>query len=96
MCDQEFSQISENYPLAWNSRFKWFGPMEFVLDRVKDGKFNNSKFVGDRYKNVVEYEVVSGLEHFKMCGHKEFMLDVRKTPLVKIKLFGLVARSSLY
>ncbi len=86
MCDEEFAQISKNHPLAWRSRFKWFGTEEFVKSRVQDGKFNNSKYVDGRYKHLVGYEVVSGFEHFSKCGHHEFMLDVRKQPLIKIVL----------
>lgn len=86
MCEEEFAQISKSHPLAWKSRFKWFGTEDFVKTRVQDGKFNNSKYVDGRYKHLVEYEVVSGLEHFSKCGHREFILDVRKQPLVNIVL----------
>lgn len=85
MCKEERSRISENVPLSWESKNKWFGTKEFVLNRVRDGKFNNSTFVADRYLHVVEYEVESGFEHFINCGKNEFMLNVRKAPLVKIK-----------
>ena len=85
MCDEERSKINVNYPLSWNSKNKWFGTKEFVLSRVRDGSFGHSKFVADKYLHVVEYEVVSGFEHFFNCGRNEWMLNVRKAPLVKIK-----------
>ncbi len=88
MCPEEFSQVSEHSPLAQNSKFKWFGTEDFVNTRVKDGKFNNSKHCPDRYKYLVTYEVVSGLEHFSKCGYNEFMLSCRKAPLVKIKVLN--------
>ena len=86
MCDEELSAISDNWPLSWNSKFKWFGTEEFVKTRVRDGSFNNSKFAPDRYKNIVVYEVEGGLEHFSKCGRDEFMLSVRKAPLVKLRV----------
>jgi hypothetical protein len=76
--------------LSWNSKFKWFGTEEFVQSRVRDGKFNNSKFVADRYKHLVKFEVITGIEHFSKFGNREFMLSVRKAPLVKIKIIGEV------
>ncbi len=90
MCDEEFANISHFAPLSWNSKNKWFGTKEFVLTRVKDGVFNNSKFVSDRYRHIVEYEVESGHEHLINCGKNEYMLNVRKSPLVKIKLIGKI------
>lgn len=88
MCPSEFEQVSERHPLAWKSKFKWFGTKEFVDNRVRDGKFNNSKFVANRYKHIVIYEVLSGIEYFSKCGHNEFMLNCRKAPLVKIKVLS--------
>ena len=91
MCDAEFVKISSNYPLSWgDSKNKWFGTHEFVHTRVLDGKFNNSKFVNGRYIHVVEYVVESGSEHLVNCGKNEYMLNVRKAPLVKIKLTGKI------
>lgn len=85
MCDEEFQDTMKHKSLSWNSKFKWFGTLEFVESRVRDGKFNNSKFVPDRYKNLLEFEVEEeSLKHFSKCGNREFMLSVRKAPLVKI------------
>ena len=90
MCDEEYENISNRTPLSWNSKNKWFGTKEFVLNRVRDGSFNNSKFVSDRYKHIVQYEVESGHEHLINCGKNEYMLNVRKSPLVRIKLIGKI------
>lgn len=96
MCQEEFDSVTEKSPLAWNSKHKWFGTREFVLSRVRDGKFNNSKFVKERYLHLVEYEVESGLEHFINCGKNEFMLNVRKAPLVKLKVNKLQRKHDDY
>ena len=85
MCDKEFRDTLRHNKLSWNSKFKWFGTEDFVLSRVRDGKFNNSKFVSDRYANLVEFEFSEeSLIHFSKCGNREFMLSVRKVPLVKL------------
>ena len=86
MCDEELKGVSENWPLNWNSKFKWFGTEEFVKTRVRNGQFNNSKFSPNRYKNIVSYEIEDGFEHFVCCGQDEFMLPVKKASLVKIRL----------
>lgn len=86
MCEKEFQDTTRHNMLSWNSKYKWFGTKEFVFGRVKDGTFNNSKFVVGRYKHVVEFDFdPDSLEHLSNCGNNEFMLNVRKSPLVKIK-----------
>ena len=90
MCPAEFQDMMKLQRLSWNSKFKWFGTDEFVQQRVQDGKFNNSKFVPDRYKHPVKFEIESGLEHFSKCGNRELMLSCRKAPLVKIRILGEV------
>ena len=38
-------------------RFKWFSPsLDFIVSRVRDGKFNNSKFVPNRYTHIVAFD----------------------------------------
>ena len=84
MCEKEFTEMMKFKSLSWNSRFKWFGTKEFVTTRVQDGKFNNSKFVGDRYSYLVKFEIDdSFLQIFAKCGRREFMIDRRKAPLVR-------------
>lgn len=87
MCNAEAEDMLKYGNLSWNSKFKWFGTEEFVNSRVRDGKFNNSRFVQDRYARLFEFEVDdSSMEHFSKCGRREFMLSVRKAPLVRIKV----------
>lgn len=91
MCDVEFQAMKSINRLAWNSKFKWFGTEEFVKARVLDGKFNNSNFVNDRYVKLVEFNFEnSTINHFVKCGHNEFMLNIRKVPLIKIKSWKLL------
>lgn len=86
MSNEEFQSMKTINRLAWNSKFKWFGTEEFVKSRVLDGKFNNSNFVNDRYVKLVEFDFEdSAMGHFSKCGHNEFMLNIHKVPLVKIK-----------
>lgn len=85
MSKEEADSVSVESPLAFKHRFKWFGTEEFVTQRVLDGKFNNSKY-SDKYSVLCKYEVISGIEHFSKCGHRELMLDRRKANNVVIKL----------
>lgn len=88
MCNKEAEEMIRFGSLSWNSKFKWFGTEEFVNQRVMDGRFNNSRFVEDRYNRLFEFEFSEeSLKHFNKCGHREFMLNVRKVPLVKIISF---------
>ena len=85
MCKEEFQSMLQINRLSWNSKFKWFGTIDFVNSRVLDGKFNNSNFVHDRYAHLIEIDFDdSTMSQFSKCGHNEFMLNVRKVPLVKI------------
>lgn len=89
MCYDEYSSISDSWPLSWKTRFKWFGTKEFVESRVRDGVFNNSRHRPDKYKYIVCYEFLSGVEHLVNCGKNEYMLNVRKAPLVKVAIRGV-------
>ncbi len=83
MCDKELDDMIKFNSLSWNSKHKWFGTKEFVTERVQDNRFNNSKFVDDRYKHLVEFEFDT-IQHFSKCGNREFMLNIRKCPLIKL------------
>ena len=85
MCEKEFQDTMKHKSLSWNSRFKWFGTKEFVESRVRDGKFNNSQFIHDRYSHLIQIEIPDeSMKFFFECGHREFMLDRRKANSVKI------------
>lgn len=85
MSVEEALNVSGNNPLAWKSKFKWFGTEDFVRQRVLDGKFNNSKFK-NKYTVLCKYEIVDGIEHFSKCGNRELMLSIRKANNIKIRL----------
>ncbi len=82
MCDSEFQDMQHFNSLSWNSRFKWFGTKEFVIERVMDKKFNNSKFI-NRYNNLVKFEF-SNDSVFTHCGNREFMLARKDAPKTKL------------
>ncbi len=87
MCKEEADSVSDNTPLHFKRRWKWFGTESFVKSRVLDGKFNNSKYA-DKYSVLCKYEIISGLEYFSKCGHNEFMLDRRKAQNINIRLLS--------
>lgn len=85
MCDKEANETLKYKSLSWNSKFKWFGTNKFVTSRVMDGEFNNSKFVENRYNRLLKFEFSdNSFPHFSKCGFNEFMLNIRKIPMVKI------------
>ena len=83
MCKKEFDSIDESTPFAWHKRCKWFTDNEDFLSRVKDGKFNNSKFAMHRYDYLVEYEIDS-LKEFIRVSNSELMLYRCKSNSVKV------------
>lgn len=87
MSIEEASKVTNNNPLSWKSKFKWFGTEDFVQTRVLDGKFNNSKYK-NKYQVLCKYEVIEGVEHFSKCGNRELMLSIRKANNVNIKLLS--------
>jgi hypothetical protein len=88
MCKTEFQNSN---PLSFVKRFKWFGTLEFVKNRVLDGKFNNSHVVSDKYSFLVKYEFSDCSEKYlNNVGNNEFMIDRRMLPFIKVLNFELV------
>ena len=88
MCNEEANDMIKFKSLTFKNRFKWFGTEEFVNSRVRDGHFNNSKYVSGRYSRLFKFDVADeSMAYFSKCGHKEFMIDRRKVPLIKINSF---------
>lgn len=83
MCEKEFNSVSESNPFAWHKRCKWFTDNQDFLKRVKDGKFNNSSIVTNRYEYLVEY-VVESLDKFIRVSNNELMLYRHNSQMVKI------------
>lgn len=85
MSEQEFNNVTNDRPFAWKSKFKWFSPnKEFVLNRVRDGKFNNSNFDNRRYTHLVEYLVEDNLKVLQTVSTHEMMLARKDEPLLKV------------
>ena len=90
MCDTEYSSVCEKYPLSWNSKCKWFSDdLNFILERVRDGKFNNSKFKDNAYRNIVKY-CVRNPSVLVRVSDNELMLRRKSQPLVGIEFVGIV------
>ena len=85
MSEQEFNNVTNDRPFAWKGKFKWFSPnKEFVLNRVRDGKFNNSNFDNRRYTHLVEYLVEDNLKVLQTVSTYEVMLARKDEPLIKV------------
>ena len=57
MCQEEFYATMKYGCASFKRKTKWFSPsLEFILQHVRDGKFNNSKHCPWRYEYVVEFE----------------------------------------
>lgn len=69
MCNEEADETIRFNRLSWHSRKKWFGTYDFVISRVKDGKFNNSQFKPDKYCRLLEFAIESSLDIFDKCGY---------------------------
>lgn len=95
MCDREYNSVCEKYPLSWNSKCKWFSDdLNFILERVRDGKFNNSKFKDNAYRNIVKYRVRNPSVLVRVSNN-ELMLRRKSQPLVGIEFVG-IAESERY
>ncbi len=92
LCDKELEDMIKFNSLSWASKFKWFGTEEFVKTRVQDNQFNNSKYVTDRYKNLVKFVIDdNSLNCFDKCGYKEYMLSRRKANNVRILSWEIIS-----
>lgn len=77
MCEEEYKQtLKLRKPDFSLKRFKYFSPSyDFILSRVKDGSFNNSRFVKDRYKYLMAFNI-EGHDYLK--ENKEVQIDRRQ------------------
>lgn len=75
------------YGFSFKSRFKWFSEnVDFIENRVRDGKFNNSKFCNHRYDIICKFKIESGVEAFRRLNQNELMLDRRNVNKIKFSL----------
>ncbi len=85
MSEQKFNNVENDRTFAWKSKFKWFSPnKEVVLNRVRDGNFNNSNFCRNRYTHLVEYLVEDNLKVLQTVSTHEMMLARKDEPLMKV------------
>ena len=79
MSKSEFDNTIKNGKPTFIKRYKWFTPsLEFLINRICDGKFNNSNFV-PRYTHIIKWDIPkSHLQFFDKVSSKELMLDRRK------------------
>lgn len=85
MCRTEADKTMKNQSPDWNSRYKWYSDdLNWILSRVRDGRFNNSNFVLNRYSSVLRHVIRDeDLVKFSRVGFKELMLDRRHSNSVK-------------
>ena len=84
MSKKEFDSVSSTSPFSWRSKCKWFTDnKDFILSRVTDGKFNNSKFKKDRYTHLVEY-TVEDIGVLVRVSNNELMLRIKDEPKLKV------------
>ncbi len=79
MRGEEFEKTKLYGAANFSKRCKWFSPdLNFIITRVKDGKFNNSSFLKDRYQYICSFEW-DGL-NADWYNTKEIQFDRRKNP----------------
>jgi len=88
MCEEEYLNTLKEKQPVFIKRFKWFSHnLNFIKSKVKDGKFNNSQFVPDRYKYVLSFKVYD-IYKVDFITRNEVQVDRRKN--VNIQLIGEV------
>lgn len=87
MCPEEYQKTIQNQSFAWKNKAKFFSDkLDFIIHRVKDGKFSNSAYKKEKYQHLVKFHIslITNQNPFIQVSNNEFMLNVRKQSLVKI------------
>ena len=87
MCLEEYQKTIQNQSFAWKNKAKFFSDnLDFIINRVQNGKFSNSAFKKDKYQHLVKFQLllITNQNPFIQVSNNEFMLNVRKQSLVKI------------
>lgn len=90
MCLDEYNSVSNEFPISWKSKFKWFTDNIEFLERVSDCSFNNSAFKA-KYTHLVVYEF-EDLLYTKRVSTNELMLrrhDQPKIGKIKVTKIGI-------
>jgi len=84
-CQEEFEDIINKPSLR--SRFQFYATnIEWLIERVCDGNFNNSKFKPSKYAHLVVFEISNiDLKHFRKQGINELILDRRDINLIQFR-----------
>lgn len=92
MCEEEYLTTVKYSSLQfYRNREKCFSPnLDWIKNRVCDGKFNNSTFCIDRYKYIVCF-IIPSSQIYKFRVHLlEWKTDIRKQ--VKIDKVILITK----
>lgn len=88
MCKEEYDDTLRHGKPSFTRRYKWFShDLDWIRERVQDGKFNNSKYKKDRYEYLLCFDW-DGEKH-DHWNRYEIQFDRRRNP--KIDLIGLVS-----
>jgi len=78
MCREEFARTLKFGKADFSlRRFKWFATdLDFIMNRVLDKTFNNSRHVPDRYVHIVQFE--ADVSKADWIRNHEIQFDVRR------------------
>lgn len=83
MCEEEAATTLRAGKPQFLRRLKWFSPdLSLIRGRVQDGRFNNSRFVPERYVTLLGFELLAGEDQFTVRG-MEWKLDRRRSHQVR-------------
>ena len=83
MCEEEYNRTIKYKVPHFIKRYKWFSTnLDFILTRVKDGKFNNSQYKENMYSYILEFEWDG--KNADWINSNEIQFDRRKNPNIKL------------
>ena len=81
-CKEEYENSKSS--LHYIRRYKWISNnKDFILERVCDGEFNNSKFKDSKYTHMLEIHI-EDLSKLRKLNSNEYMMDRRNNVKVNI------------
>ena len=84
MCSSEFQKTKLYKKPHFIKRYKWFSSnLDFIINRVLDGKFNNSNYDNSKYEKVCSFEWDGN--NFDWINNNEIQFDRRKNPNITFK-----------